>query len=98
MPDPDDDHPPRGAEPAPDPDDDHPPRGADPVPDPDDDDPPRGRPRRADYFISTEGMPPGFAKINFDFGGSYEQQFGKRTEPERDERDGEAEREDPPLR
>jgi hypothetical protein len=41
-------------------------------------------------------MPPGFAKINFDYGGSYEQQFGKRTAPERDERDGGTEREDPP--
>jgi hypothetical protein len=27
-------------------------------------------------------MPPGFAKINFDFGGNYEKQFGRRTEPE----------------
>ena len=82
----------------PDPDDDHPARGPEPMPDPDDDRPPRERETRDEYFISTEGMPPGFAKINFDFGGSYEQQFGKRTEPERDERDGEAERDDPPLR
>jgi len=96
---------PRGAEPVPDPDDDHPPRGAEPVPDPDDDHPPRGRGARADYFISTEGMPPGFAKINFDFGDAhddygrpYEKPSDDRTAPGRDERDGGAEGEDPPPR
>lgn len=67
------------------------------MPEPDDAHHPRERKTRDEYFISTEGMPPGFAKINFDFGGSYEQQFGRGTKPERDERDGEAEREDPPL-
>ena len=72
-------------------------RGAEPMPEPDNDQPAHERETRDEYFISTEGMPPGFAKFNFDFGGSYEQQFGRGTKPERDERDGAAEREDPPL-
>jgi hypothetical protein len=81
----------------PEPDDDpETPASAEPAPEATDDHAARKRKTRDDYFISTEGMPPGFAKINFDYGGSYEQQFGKRTAPERDERDGGTEREDPP--
>jgi hypothetical protein len=46
---------------------------------------------KKDYFIDREGMPPGFVRINFDFGGNYEKQFGKRTKPKREEQDGNTE-------
>jgi len=37
--------------------------------------------RKKDYFIDTEGLPPGFARINFDFNGNYEKEFKRKPEP-----------------